>query len=87
MPQELQRSANIFLHTRLCCAESFRFVEVRRRVFVSGRYNVEEDEVVVNPNDYFDKAMALAEEKNKQTSGGSSASGTPPARPPAALGR
>ena len=46
-------------------------------VFVSGRYNVEEDEVVVNPNDYFDKAMALAEEKNKQTSGGS-ASGTSP---------
>ena len=32
--------------------------------------------MVVNPNDYFDKAMALAEEKNKQTSGGSSASGT-----------
>ena len=48
---------------------------------MSGRYNVEEDEVVVNPNDYFDKAMALAEEKNKQTSGGS-ASGTSPPPPP-----
>ena len=56
---------------------------------MSGRYNVEEDEVVVNPNDYFDKAMALAEEKNKQTSGGSSASGTPslPPSPPVAPAR
>ena len=52
---------------------------------MSGRYNVEEDEVVVNPNDYFDKAMALAEEKNKQTSGGSASGTSPPC--PSALGR
>ena len=45
---------------------------------MSGRYNVEEDEVVVNPNDYFDRAMALAEEKNKQTSGGSAPGTSPP---------
>ena len=38
-------------HFQIACQKSF-----------NGRYNVEDEDVITNPNDYFDKAMALAEQ-------------------------
>jgi DNA primase large subunit len=49
-------------HFQIACQKSF-----------NGRYGVEDDDVVVNPNDYFDKAMMLAEAKTKASAGSAAA--------------
>ena len=50
-------------------------VQIACQKSFNGRFNVEDEDVVTNPNDYFDKAMALAEQQGAAGAGGAAPSG------------